>query len=242
VQALASETSFGLPSGHAQNAVAIWGGLALWLKNRWGWVISGVIILLISLSRLYLGVHFPTDVLGGWILGGLLIWGYTVIEKPLIKRLKNTTVNDQVIFVLASSLVFAILGFGVRLALVGWSIPEGWAANAAVAFPEEEIDPLALSGLITSVGTLFGFATGHILMSARGSFEARGPWLKRGARLALGLAGALVLWMGLGEIFPRGEYLLAFLLRYLRYALVGLWVTYLAPVMFIKLKLTRPRY
>ena len=47
----------------------------------------------------------------------------------------------------------------------------------------------------------------------------------------------LILWAGLGAVFPDGENLLAYSLRYLRYALIGFWIAGLAPLVFFKLKL-----
>ena len=72
VAALSSETSFGLPSGHAMNAASVWGLLGIDLKPRWRralWA-AGILAFLIGFSRLYLGVHFLRDVLAGWLLGG----------------------------------------------------------------------------------------------------------------------------------------------------------------------------
>jgi hypothetical protein len=50
----------------------------------------------------------------------------------------------------------------------------------------------------------------------------------------------VVLWQGLGAVFPGGEEPLALLLRYLRYALVGAWVGGLAPLLFVRLGLAAP--
>ncbi len=65
--------SFGFPSGHASGATAIWGGLAVvFRKRRLAWL-APFLVALIALTRLYLGVHFLADVLGGALLGGLVL-------------------------------------------------------------------------------------------------------------------------------------------------------------------------
>lgn len=53
----------------------------------------------------------------------------------------------------------------------------------------------------------------------------------------IGLIGVLILWMGLGEIFPRGDGFLFYTLRFIRYTLVGWWVTGGAPWIFIHFKI-----
>lgn len=79
----------GLPSGHAQIAVVFWGYLATQLQRSWLWGVTGVLLILIPLSRLYLGVHFPTDILGGYLLGTLLLVlflrGAPIVERKLLQ-------------------------------------------------------------------------------------------------------------------------------------------------------------
>lgn len=74
---LVVEMSFAFPSGHAMASSALaFSAIALFWKtrHRW-WVVAGasVYMLVIAYSRLYLGVHYPTDILGGWLISGAWI-------------------------------------------------------------------------------------------------------------------------------------------------------------------------
>ena len=76
-------TDFSFPSGHTGAAFAAASAL-FFSKNRL-WIPSLVLAILIAFSRLYLYVHYPTDVLGGILLGILSGWlGYTLVG--LIKK------------------------------------------------------------------------------------------------------------------------------------------------------------
>jgi hypothetical protein len=54
-----------------------------------------------------------------------------------------------------------------------------------------------------------------------------------------GLAGILILYIGLRAIFPRGETFAAYVLRYVRFALIGFWISGGAPWFFMKINLAR---
>lgn len=67
----------GLPSGHAQQSLTVWGYFILWIRKPSFTYLSVAVILLIAFSRIYLGVHFPTDIIGGWVLAIIiLLTGY----------------------------------------------------------------------------------------------------------------------------------------------------------------------
>lgn len=59
----------GLPSGHAQMSATLWLGLAAQMKRQSWWVVAGLLVGLVSLSRLMLHVHYLSDVLVGLLLG-----------------------------------------------------------------------------------------------------------------------------------------------------------------------------
>jgi membrane-associated phospholipid phosphatase len=89
VRRLGEAPGGGLPSGHAQNAVVVWGYLAVQFRRSWLWCLAGLLIVFISLSRLYLGLHFPTDLLGGYLLGAALLLLYVWLEPGVESWLKK---------------------------------------------------------------------------------------------------------------------------------------------------------
>jgi len=81
--------SYSFPSGHAFGSMVIYGLLAYlaytklpqpW--NAWAAIILALLILLIGTSRVYLGAHFPSDVVIGWLLGGLCLFIIIKLVKP----------------------------------------------------------------------------------------------------------------------------------------------------------------
>ena len=67
-------TSYSFPSGHTQSATSFWAGSMIILKTRASIVLGSIIILLTALSRLYLGVHWPMDVLGAIGFGVIFLY------------------------------------------------------------------------------------------------------------------------------------------------------------------------
>jgi len=231
VRALATETSFGVPSGHAQNAAVIWGLMAAFLRKWWGWLVALLLILLIGLSRLFLGVHFPHDVLFGWLIGGLILWLALRFWDPVLTWAKKLSVGWQVLMAFLASLVLFLLPAipFIWLNATNWQPPQDWAMFATQA--------LSLSDVATAAGTFFGMLVGLVWLAGQGGFQTKGLWWKLVLRYLLGVAGVFIIRYGLKFIFPAGENALAYFFGYLRYTVIGFWVTAGAPWTFIRVKL-----
>jgi membrane-associated phospholipid phosphatase len=230
-----SETSFGAPSGHAQIAVGVWGMLAARTGKWWGWLIAILVILLIGISRLYLGVHFLHDVILGWLIGAALLWLVIRFWRPVTVWANGINLGQQILVSFLGSLVLILFSFipFFWLTTTHWQAPQAWAQYAS--------ETISMGGSITTAGTLFGLLAGLAWFNRQGGFRSDGPTLKRILRFVLGVVGVLVFYVGLdvlfGAIAPDAEALLPYSLRYIRYALVGAWVSAGAPWMFVKLKL-----
>ena len=92
------ETSYGIPSSHASDSLAVWGYIAYQVRNRWMWITSIGMILLISFSRLYLGVHFPHDLIAGWLIGLIVLLLFIKFENQVATYLKAQSQTYQIGF------------------------------------------------------------------------------------------------------------------------------------------------
>ena len=85
-------TGYSFPSGHTQSASSFYGAIAIYLKKRAMDIIATIMIILIGFSRLYLGVHYPKDVIVGGILG--------ILTSLICYKLYNKFENKMLLYVI----------------------------------------------------------------------------------------------------------------------------------------------
>lgn len=228
-KALSQEASYGLPSTHASNTLAVWGYLAVRLKRSWLWIATIVLLLLIGISRLYLGVHFLHDVLLGWLIGAAVVWLFIQSENAIIHRARRQNMQTVIGVAFVLSLLTIVIGQLIQAYLSGISDPAAWNAFAAEA--------RSASYSFTSAGALFGAVAGYVLMRQYAPFQSDGPWPKRALRYWLGIISVLIIYFGLDMLFAQvaaDESSLGYALRYVRYAAVTFWITFVAPWLFLR--------
>jgi membrane-associated phospholipid phosphatase len=223
---LAFEPSYGIPSGHAQLSLCFVLPLAIW-AGRSGLARSGggkaairlgaaLFILCIAFTRLYLGVHFPTDILAGWLLGGALLGLWFLLEPRATPLLEAGGLRSRMI------------------------------AAAAAAIGMNALYPAGrnLGGLLLGFGAGYALMRSRFpFCAAPGSLPARllryALGLAGGALIYLGLKRAfpgedsffssLPYWGASSPYYGLG--------RFLRYGLLGFWASALAPRLFLQLRL-----
>jgi len=232
VQAISTETSYGIPSTHASNSLAIWGFLAQVVQKGWMWTIAVVLVLLIGISRMYLGVHFPQDVLGGWILGVAAILLFIKYENGAKNWWLRKTTSMQIALGFGISLIPMLIGLAVRALIVNAPDPREWAEFA--------VDARSPTHFFTLSGIWFGSLLGVALMRKSANFKVEGAGAVKLARYLLGMAILLAIYIGLDILFgmfAADESIAGYILRYVRYAGVAIWAIFGAPRLFIKTKL-----
>lgn len=79
--------SYSFPSGHAYASVLFFSLLTVTVQSTVGGIagnivgaVASILVVLIGVSRVYLGAHFPTDVIAGWAIGLLVIFAYAFMR------------------------------------------------------------------------------------------------------------------------------------------------------------------
>jgi len=232
VKGMGVETSYGIPSTHASDSLSVWSYLAYRIKKRWLWITAVALILLISFSRLYLGVHFPHDVLFGWMIGLTMFYLFIKNEQVVAGWISTHSTSYQIGFSFVISLLFIMVGLLVR-ALISRS-------SDAAAWSHFSTEARSLSHYFTLSGALFGAASGYILMKQHACFQTTGTGLQKAGRYLVGMLGVFAILYGLDPLFSMvaaDETTLGYILRYIRYGGTTFWLTFGAPWIFLKLNL-----
>jgi len=171
VKSIVEAKGGGFPSGHTQGTVVVWGYLMNWFRSARFWLFGAVMMVLIPFSRVYLGVHFPTDLLGGYVIGGTLLLLYFRLEPPVEKWLARKSVLWQLGAATGAPL-FLILVFIARETYI-----------------------------LGPVGTLMGLGIGIVLERRWLGFEADGILSKKVFRFLLGAAMLVAVQWGFKYAF-----------------------------------------
>ena len=225
---LAFEPTYGAPSGHAQMSLTFWIPMAAWLSSEWKrknpvqkryliWTGAIFIVLLIGFTRLYLGVHFPTDLFSGWIIAGIILAVYFIPGLRLQKLFASAGVRS--INICAAVIALAMNGI----------------------YPKDRSLPALFLGLCIG----YTMMKKHFPFSARGEINGKKPGVHiMILRCLTGFAGMALTYLGLRLLFPGEGSLFAGIPiwgraspfyeigRFIRYGFIGLWAAAGAPWIF----------
>ena len=184
------------PSGHAQGTTTVWGALWVMLRKPWLLVAAVAIIACVSLSRLYLGCHWPEDVIGGALIGVCFLfvtfrfwdrWEGILPHVPLGVRLGAAAVIPVGLFVVGEGIDDTPKLAGV---LFGFSLAHVWSSHHVV-------DGGAPSAGIRVVGSLVGLAV------QGGLYVGLGRYLPPSACLQFLLFAAIGAWVPFAAVLMR---------------------------------------
>ena len=187
---------YGLPSGHAQGSMVLWGCIAHRVNKRWFWAITAVLLMLVGFSRVYLGVHFPTDIIVGWAVGLALLWVSIMLYPGIDGWIASRNPGLQALLVLAvppGLLLFhsggvavfqmgLLMGIGIGAVVQGRSLPFSARCTPGKAVVRYAI---GIAILIALLGLLRGMyppreAAGSMVMGFLHA-AVNGIWMSLGA-------------------------------------------------------------
>jgi membrane-associated phospholipid phosphatase len=238
IQSVVHETSFGIPSGHAQNSMVVWGTIALGFRKKWVTIVCCLLIFLVGFSRIFLGVHWISDVVAGWMIGLILLWVIAKLERPVVRWWIERSFFLQILLSLLICLLVILTGFFWQTQFITWNTPALWLENIAIHFPGASIIPVSLADNFSLAGLWLGMLIGASWLHRLHGHIPPTNFGKKVLVYIIGLLGVLIFWRGLGIIFPQSEDWIGYGFRTFRYALVGFWIIALAPLLFRKLNLS----
>jgi len=211
----------GLPSGHAQNALVMWIIIASWVKRKWAYIAAALVCLAVSFSRVYLGVHFPTDILAGWILGGVALCVYFLLGGKIESLLLKGGQRVQMICIAAVSFLMLLYR------------PTGHAD-----------DFIMLSAIFLGLGGGYLLSKRYVKFTSAlpASGKRAAKFLRLCVRFVLGLTVTVLIFVVFRKLTPADRNTSYFMIIYfVRYALIGLWAGVGAPWLFCLLRLAEKR-
>lgn len=177
--ARAEATGYSFPSGHTQNAIGLFGGMARWGGRRWVRLGLTALALVIAFSRMYLGVHTPADVGVSLVLAAALVLGL----YPLMRRAQEKP--RYMGYVLAAMLV-------VSGAFVVFVEAYGFSADT-----DAENLASGIGNAWKMLGAVAGMTLAWLLDRRYIHFETQAVWWAQVIKVAVGMALLLAIKSGL---------------------------------------------
>lgn len=211
-KAKASATGYSFPSGHTQNATALFGTLAYVARKIWLRILLVLLIPLVMLSRMYLGVHTPSDVLVSFCVSSVIVLGMNLLADKLEMNGKRRLIIMIFLMIIATAtMIYTFVLYH----------------TGTIAYKDA-------ADSFKGCGAGLGFALCWYLENEYVKFDPKCSGLGlQLLKFAIGLAGVLILKSGIKYLFAAlfGQ---SFFTDVFRYFVVMLWAMLGMPLLIKK--------
>jgi len=222
---------YSMPSGHAQSAATVFFGAYQFLRKKFILILAIIITVLVSISRMYIGVHYLSDVVVGSLIGILITY---FLYRWLGKK-EDLSLLYKIIFIVSiATLISAFVYNAIKL-------NEDTFNSQLFYFNTETLAKM--------IGTLVGFVVGIKIENKYVNFTNHKSVLKNIIRFVLGVAVVMAVRLGLKELFhlivnPENLVnnqmflsIIAGLLDFLRYVIMVVIGLGIYPILFKKINI-----
>ncbi|MHA1972952.1 MAG: phosphatase PAP2 family protein [Candidatus Hodarchaeales archaeon] len=222
---------YSFPSGHSQTQGTLWGYVFHKYKS-WQAFLTGLVFLVsIPLSRSYLGVHWPGDIVVGVVFGLLIAIVFMQIDTRYGSYFSNMTDKEKIFYGILGSIGLYLLGLATLMVTV------------MIFGPDISSDLWLNSDLGVYPGIFAGIITGQVLEKKHLDFQVRGKeWKSIVVRGMIGFISVVILYLFtkvVAKLFKSFQESLPWILSvgdFLSYFLLAFVLVYVVPLIFIRIE------
>ncbi|MCR4675687.1 MAG: phosphatase PAP2 family protein [Sphaerochaetaceae bacterium] len=209
-------TGYSFPSGHSCSSASLYGSIANLYRKKWLSIVCITLIILVGVSRVYLCVHWPLDVICGLAIGFICVW--------LLNALFARVYDDDSLFMKVNYILGAVTAVG------------GVVTGLLLDSGKYEI--IQFKDLCQNLEFLAGALVGYALERKTCCFIIEeGNVLKKIIRVVIGAVGAVALMLYFKKLMALIGLEYTYLAYAVNYFVIGLWCAWLWPLIGKKVKL-----
>jgi membrane-associated phospholipid phosphatase len=192
VKAYAAHSTFGFPSGAAMGSVVMYGYIALVVRRWWVVLICGILFAWTILARIFAGVHFLLDIIGGLLFGSLILILSLQAFPTIESWAGGLSVQARILGIFFLSLFPLLVVIPAYFSLTGWQVPSSWAITA-MEQTGQVLNPVQIGYAWTATGILLGSLLGYQCLLMRGGWSPPADLVRRCIVVAAGMVSVIIL-------------------------------------------------